>query len=260
MIMLLINVFRKIKVGSFVVVAFFVLIKSYAISYEYAVTVPMDNNSGKSGDIVSYEAGKYILSSKPYDTAMFGVIVEDPSISFEDLNLEQSKLVTSIGEVLLNVSSKNGEIKEGDLITSSEIPGVGVKATESGQMIGMALEDYTSNNAEDIGQIYVLLDIKTSFMGKGVSDNILDVLRNSLTSTFMTPMEALRYLLAILVVFASFVIGFTSFGRITGMSVEALGRNPLAGASIRRVIFFNFILTFIIMAMGLLFAYIILII
>jgi len=54
------------------------------------------------------------------------------------------------------------------------------------------------------------------------------------------------------------VIGFSSFGKITGSSVEALGRNPLAGGAIRRVMLFNFILTFLIMAMGLGVAYFIL--
>jgi hypothetical protein len=37
-----------------------------------------------------------------------------------------------------------------------------------------------------------------------------------------------------------------------------LGRNPLAGGAIRRVIFFNFAMTFVIMAIGLGIAYLIL--
>jgi F0F1-type ATP synthase membrane subunit c/vacuolar-type H+-ATPase subunit K len=233
-------------------------IVSYALSYEYAVTVPIFENKGSVGDIVSYKDGRYVLSSEYQDSAVCGVIVEDASISFEDRNLEQSKLVTSTGEVLVNVSAKNGSIQEGDYITSSDIPGVGVKATEDGQVIGVAMESFEPSNKEDIGQIYVLMDIKTKFFGKGLSGNILGVIRNSLTSPFMTPIQALRYLLAIAIIFASFVIGFSSFGKITGSSVEALGRNPLAGTSIRKVVIFNFILTFVIMVMGLVAAYFIL--
>ena len=229
-----------------------------AVSYEYAVTVPLVDNKGNSGDIVSYKNGQYILTTDPSDPAMYGVIVENPSISFEDRNLQDSKLVTSMGEVLINVSGKRGSIKEGDYVTSSDIPGVGVRAVEDGQVIGVAMESYEPANSEDIGQIYVLLDIKTYFFGKGISGNILDIIRNSLTSPFMTPVQALRYLLAIAIIFASFVIGFSSFGKITGSSVEALGRNPLAGSAIRKVMFFNFILTFVIMAMGLVSAYFIL--
>lgn len=230
----------------------------YAATYESAVSVSMDNNSGKIGDIVSFIDNKFVLSSKINDAAMVGVIIENPATYFEDTNISQSKIITADGDVLVNVSSINGEIKEGDLITSSSVPGVGVKAMESGQVLGVALEEYAPNNPEDIGQIYVQLGIRTSFIDNSVSKNLLDTLKNSLTSPFMTPIEALRYLLAIAVIFSSFVIGFTSFGKITGTSVEALGRNPLAGGSIRKVVFFNFLLTFIVMGIGLSIAYFIL--
>ena len=238
--------------------SFLLLFKCLAVSYEYAVTVPVVDNRGNPGDIVSYKDGDYSLSSVFQDPAMYGVIVEDASISFVDRNLDESKLVTSMGEVILNVSSKSGPIHKGDYVTSSDIPGVGVKANEDGQVLGIAMEDFSPENDEEIGQIYVLLDIKTMFFGKGLSGNLLNMIRNSLTSPFMTPVQALRYLLAIAIVFISFVIGFSSFGKITGSGVEALGRNPLAGTSIRKVIFFNFVLTFVIMAMGLIAAYFIL--
>jgi hypothetical protein len=242
----------------FVFIASVLLIKSYAISYEAAVSVNVADTGAKAGDIVSFVGTQYVLASKLYDTDMIGVIIADPATSFEDRNLTNGLLVTSVGEVLVNVSSKYGDIKEGDYITSSDIPGAGVKAGESGQVLGIALEDLVPSGNDNTGQIYVLLDIKTSFVDKNMSKNLLDTLKNSLTSPFMTPIEALRYLLAIGVVFSSFVIGFSSFGRITGTSVEALGRNPLAGGTIRKVIFFNFAMTFVIMAIGLGIAYLIL--
>lgn len=253
-----VNLAKKYFVFFITVFSVLFLNRCLAVSYEHAVTVPVLENKGNPGDIVSYKDGKYLLTSEFQDTAMYGVIVENASVSFEDRSLEESKLVTSMGEVLLNVSSKNGPIEEGDYVTSSDIPGVGVRASEDGQVLGVAMEGFGSENKDEIGQIYILMDIKTMFFGKGISGNILDIIRNSLTSPFMTPVQALRYLLAIAIIFASFVIGFSSFGKITGSSVEALGRNPLAGAAIRRVMFFNFILTFVIMAMGLVAAYFIL--
>lgn len=231
---------------------------SFAATYESALSFPMDGNVGKAGDIVSFIDNKFVLSSKMNDPAMVGVIVDNPATSFEDTNMTQYKFVTSGGDVLVNVSGKNGVIKEGDFLTSSSTPGVGVKALESGQVLGVALEEYAPNNPEDVGQIYAHLGIATSFIDKTASKNLLDILKNSLTSPFMTPIEALRYLLAIAVVFASFVIGFSSFGKITGSSVEALGRNPLAGGAIRKVIFFNFLLTFVIMGIGIVIAYLVL--
>lgn len=248
---------NRIKILTFFI-PLVIVVRALAISYEEAVSVPIAAGVGKVGDIMSYVDSQYVLSSKGYDTNMIGVVVEDPAVSFEDRYLTNSVLLTSVGEVLVNVSNKYGDIKEGDFVTSSGIPGVGVKALESGQVLGIALEDYSTSVSEEVGQIYVLLNIKTSFIDKTISRNLLDTLKNSLTSPFMTPIEALRYLLAIAVVFASFVIGFTSFGKITGTSVEALGRNPLAGSTIRKVIFFNFAMTFVIMAIGLGIAYLIL--
>jgi hypothetical protein len=252
--------FRKAFVLAIAI--FFVLFlnsrSSFAITYESAVSFPIEGNGGKAGDIVSFINNKYVLSTKMNDTSMIGVIVDDPATSFQDTNMTQYRFVTPDGDVLVNVSGKNGAIKEGDFVTSSDTAGVGVRALESGQILGVALEEYSPSNPEDVGQIYVQLGIKTSFIDKTASRNLLDTLKNSLTSPFMTPIEALRYLLAIAVVFASFVIGFSSFGRITGTSVEALGRNPLAGGAIRRVILFNFLLTFLIMGIGLVIAYLIL--
>lgn len=255
--------FKKLNnVGLFVFFAFFVLLLSvshtFAETYESAVSVPIEGNAGKTGDIVSFVSNKFILSSAPFDNSMVGVVVDSPPLFFQDLNMPQYRLVAANGDLLVNVTAKFGAIKEGDYITSSNTPGVGVKAVESGQILGVALEEYNPKNADDVGQIYVQIGIKTSFMDKSISKNLFDTLKNSITSPFMTPIEALRYLLAIAVVFASFVIGFSSFGKITGTSVEALGRNPLAGAAIRKVVVFNFLLTFLIMAIGLFLAYLIL--
>lgn len=247
-----------VLVGGVLFALFLVSKCSFAATYESASSFPMDGNVGKAGDIVSFIDNKFVLSSKMNDLAMVGVIVDNPATSFEDTNMTQYKFITQDGDVLVNVSGKNGVIKEGDFLTSSGIPGVGVKALESGQVLGVALEEYAPNNSEDVGQIYVHLNIEMSFIDKTASKNLLDILKNSLTSPFMTPIEALRYLLAIAVVFASFVIGFSSFGKITGSSVEALGRNPLAGGAIRKVVFFNFLLTFVIMGIGLVIAYLIL--
>lgn len=228
-------------------------------AYNEAISVPLQEDIGKEGDIVSYAEGVYSLSKTQNDPSIYGVIVTTPSTALEDLNLGSYKLVSIYGEAVVNVSGKNGDIKTGDFITSSDLPGIGIKAVQSGQVLGIALEDLSFQNSDEQGQLLILIDIQTNFVDKNLRKNLLDILRNSLTSSFMTPIEALRYLLAIAVVFASFVIGFSSFGKITGTSVEALGRNPLAGNAIRKVIIFNFLLTFAIMAFGLAIAYFILV-
>jgi len=62
-----------------------------------------------------------------------------------------------------------------------------------------------------------------------------------------------------MVVIASFVVGFSSFGKISGKSVEALGRNPLASRDIKSAVVFNFIFTFGIMIIGIVLSYLVLV-
>ena len=223
-----------------------------------AISIPMETEV-PVGSLVSFVTGKYIMSFKQYDEKLFGVITDTATVSLEDTNLEKYQLVLNNGDTLVRVTNKNGDIKQGDFITSSDVPGVGMKATQSGQIIGTALEDYVSEKPEDIGTIYVNISIRSQFISMSGTTNVLSALKSGLESPFLSPVITLRYILATLVTGASFVIGFVSFGRISGSSVEALGRNPLAGGSIRRVVFFNFLLTFSIMIGGLFLAYLILI-
>lgn len=252
---------KRLKTYYLLVLCFLILFakQSAAIEYETGYSVMIEDEVSNPGDIITLDNGLYSKSTRAYDPKMHGVIVSEPAISYEDRNLDGYSFVSTFGEILVNVSNVNGEIKEGDLITSSEIPGVGIKATESGQVLGTALEDFSPASSEDIGRIFVLVDVKTSFIDQTMRQNLLDVIKKAFSSPLMTPIEALRYLLAIAVVFASFVIGFSSFGRITATSVEALGRNPLARSSIKKVIIFNFLLTFLIMIGGIVIAYFILI-
>jgi hypothetical protein len=231
----------------------------HAQSTSPAVSIPFTENSGNPGDIVSFNNLDYFLSNSSYDQNIVGVIVENPIVSYEDLNIENSKLIVSTGEALLNVANKNGDIKEGDFITSSDIPGVGVKSVKTGQIVGISLEDHITASNEDIGKITILVDIRFRVIGDSASNNILTALKASLESQFLSPLITLRYILAAIVAGGSFFIGFKSFGRVSGESVEALGRNPLAGTTIKRVVVFNFFLNFFIMLSGLVVSYFILV-
>lgn len=218
------------------------------------VSVEITDPEADFGDIVSFKNGSYALSSEAYDSSMFGVITEGPPLLLEPAAGGNTIPVIPYGEVLVRVINTNGEIRAGDYITSSENPGVGQKATRGGYVLGIALEGYNSSN---IGIIPVLADIKPAVV-QTVSENLFDALRTGIQAPFLTPTTSLRYLLAALATAASFIIGFSSFGRISGRGIEALGRNPLAQRAIQTGIVFNFVLTAVIMLLGLLLAYFIL--
>lgn len=217
------------------------------------------DNVPEPGDIIRYDDGVYTVTTEAFDSAMFGVVTEEPALTMDDTNLESSIFVVSEGEAFVKVSSINGDITRGDFLTSSEIPGVAQKADVSGQIVGIALQDYSSDNPELIDDILVQMDIRANVVQANVRVNLIDALRSGTQAPFLTPLTSLRYILAALVTGGSFVIGFASFGKTSGSGVEALGRNPLAHKTIQRSIIFNLVLTAIIMMVGLVLAYLILV-
>ncbi|MEK7173517.1 MAG: hypothetical protein AAB710_00355 [Patescibacteria group bacterium] len=199
----------------------------------------------KMGDIISLVDGKYALSSEAFDPSVAGVVVNNPTLVVGRLQDSQSYVIVSSGITLVRVSTFNGPIAAGDYITTSTIPGIGAKADEFGIIIGTALEDYAEPNAERVASIAVNLDIGTYGL---------------LTNLTSNPRVAFRYVLAFVIAAASVIAGFVYFGKVARTGVESLGRNPLAARLIYVSVFFHLFLTIGIMAIGILIAYIIIII
>src|SRR5262249_14947009 len=59
-------------------------------------------------------------------------------------------LVGLVGQVSVKVSSINGVIHNGDPLAASSIPGVAMKATNAGEIIGRALGNYTDTDTNNI--------------------------------------------------------------------------------------------------------------
>lgn len=228
-----------------------------------AISVPINDKSVQDGDIVSSKNNGYFLSDTPYDSSIFGVVTENPAVSFENLDSPNAKAVISSGKVYVRVSSINGNIKAKDLITSSTIKGVGQKATQNGFVLGTALESYSSNDPKKIGKLLVSFNphynSDTMPGTSAVRTNIFQTIKNAASASSLSPLASLRYLLAAVIVIIAFILGFIYFGRVAMNGVEALGRNPLAGRLIQLSVVFNLLLTVGIMGIGLAIAYLILI-
>jgi hypothetical protein len=164
--------------------------------------------------------------------------------------------IVTTGQAIVRVTAEGGDIKKGDLITTSDKPGIGQRADRNGFVLGNALQDY---NGQDTGKIMVNISPHFSNTVPDFRTNLLTSLRNAGNAAFLSPFEALRYLAAALVSILSFVIGFTYFGRVAQKGVEAVGRNPLAGRMIEFSVVLNIVLTAIIILVGLAIAYLILI-
>jgi len=226
-----------------------------------SVTIPLSPRSVEVGDVIVMDGGVFALCKKDYDENIYGVVSQDTAISLSDLSLEEGQYVrvVSSGEAVVKVSSINGPISVGDYLTSSRIDGVAQRADVSGYVLGIALEDYKNPDPNKTGKILAQLDIKSAYVANRSQKNLLQFLKTGAMSPVLSPLTTFRYLLSALVVVASFVVGFSSFGKISGKSIEALGRNPLAGGDIKSAVVFNFIFTFGIMIAGIVVSYLILV-
>lgn len=206
----------------------------------------------QDGDLICSEGGVYKACAQSYDQGIYGVYIENPPIVMENLDLKAGKTIATAGKVTVRVS---GSIKKGDFITSSTTAGVGQKATISGFVLGVAQEDLSGGE----GKILVAIGPKPALIISSAKTNLLQTIKEALQSPTLTPLASLRYLLAAIIAAAAFILGFWYFGRVAKSGIEALGRNPMAGRMIQLGVVFNLFLTILIMASGLLIAYLILV-
>lgn len=224
-----------------------------------ATYVPITGKDIQSGDIISAQNGGFVRSNIPYDALLYGVVSDNPALDIQDTTVEDGRFVITSGQAYVRVSTGNGPIKKGDFITSSKTPGVGQRVDRNGFSIGMALEDYTEKDPKKIDTVLVSIQVRSSSSYTNLRGNLFESLQLGAAAPFLTPLTALRYVLAAILALMAFVFGFVFFGRVAHSGVEALGRNPLAGSIIHTSVIINLILTVVIMLGGLGLAYLILV-
>ncbi|HZE86611.1 MAG TPA: hypothetical protein VE090_00230 [Methylomirabilota bacterium] len=221
--------------------------------------VEVKNSTVKDGSILSTSNQGAFPSNISYDPQVVGVVSRDAGVILNsDNNPNTSVPVISVGAVYVLVSSKEGPIKKGDLITTSTIPGVGVKANDGGYVLGTALEGYDNPDSKRIDKIAVDLNLHYFNSKPSLAGSLSDIFKIALLPTKDAPAPLFKYIVAALVVCGSFVLGFMSFGRTAAKGVEALGRNPAASKIIHLGIIFNVFIVIMIVLSGLTVAFLIL--
>ena len=112
---------------------------------------------------------------------ILGVASERPAfLGGENLG-DGSVAVGLIGQVETLVSINNGQIKAGDLLTASDIPGVAIKSTKAGQIIGKALEDLRTIDESKVVGFYdpdsKEYRSKTGFPNIPLKSNIIKIVK-----------------------------------------------------------------------------------
>lgn len=126
-------------------------------------TSPLVN--ARSGQIMKqYEnitASVLKKSSEKYQKNILGVVSTAPYQTFGKAIIDFSQNPNPIaltGRVPVKITAENGSIKPGDPITSSSKPGVGMKATDEGLIIGTALEAYDETDKNKVKKITILVN------------------------------------------------------------------------------------------------------
>lgn len=212
----------------------------------------------KGGSVVSLSQHGAILSNQPYDPQVLGVVSRDAAILIDNTNGKNGLPVISDGIVYVLVSTQQGNIQRGDLITTSTIPGVAVKANQSGYVLGAALEDYSNPDPTKSDVIAADLNLHYFNTKPTLLGSLTDIFKYALLSTKTSPSPIWKYIVAAAVVLLSLVLAFLTFGRTAAKGVEALGRNPSASKIIHLGIIFNVSIVVIIVLAGLTIAFLIL--
>ncbi len=219
-----------------------------------ATTHVVSNGKPQPGDIISYNKNTHIFSLThiPYDRNVFGIVVKNPILLISDNS--NGVPITTSGEVLVNVTTKNGPINIGDYITSSSIIGKGQRAgSTTPYVIGIALTAFPKVSSS------------TPLHTKKIYEGTIRLFFNSeanplMIGTIGTQQMAvgksiifhiIKYVLAAIVAIGTIYVAFRTSGLDMRSSIISIGRNPMAKSSIRSMLILDTVIIILVSLVGL---------
>jgi len=225
-----------------------------------ASSVPVNGNVSEGTVLCSKLEQGNVPCQLEYDSNMIGVVTSRSAVSLTT-EVEREGFVLLIGSGKAYVLVGGSEpVTSGDYLTSSTQSGVAQKARKSGYVLGVALENFTPTAEKPQALVLTSLGIKPVVLNKGATDNLIDLIREGVEGAFLSPLSALRYIVAAIVIISTIIFGFLHFGRVARSGVEAIGRNPLASRSIQAGMVMNVFLSLLVVGVGVIIAYLVLVI
>lgn len=225
--------------------------------FNVASTYQINDPDATSGDVIISAGEKGLVRGNvSYDSRIFGVFVQKPILVLREATSSSLPIIRT-GDTIVNVTDFNGEIKKGDFVTSSPVPGKGMKAGQSGYVLGIALENAKfgsqvqnfENRTIRSGTTKVALRIEYAELTTARSSSrLLSQLNAAFFRNIQDPEKftlTIRYIIAGIIAILAFAIGFFSVSRSVSKAVEAVGRNPLAKQSILASVILQIVLTVI---------------
>jgi hypothetical protein len=167
--------------------AFIPVSASAQISSGIATYVQINDKDVQEGDVIKVTPKGYRKTTTAYEPSVFGVVTDNPSVSFENKSLPNGTAVISSGKVYVRVSGHNGPISKGDTLTTSIIPGVAQKATENGYVIGTAVESFPASKNSDTGKVLVVLNITYNSSLTTKTNNLFKLFTIAADAPYLSP-------------------------------------------------------------------------
>ena len=201
------------------------------------------------GTLVSLTPAGTVRSASAIDSALAGVATSTPALQLTSDGTGTVQVAIS-GTTQALVSDINGPVKAGDHIAASPLAGIGMKAVQSGEVIGTASADLSSvktttrsiadssghQTTVKVGLIPVAINVSnfSSTSSSALSAFVPSFLQDIANAVAGKPVSPARILLAL----ALMILGFATVSIILNAAIRngliAIGRNPLAGGALRR--------------------------
>jgi hypothetical protein len=202
------------------------------------------------GSLVSLQNGTsdhVNMATRSNVNSIIGVVINDGTSLLTVSNSQGSQVqVATSGVVQTLVSNINGDIHQGDEITASPIKGVGMKATDSTKVVGIAQSDLGQGNAsqesytDKSGKHTVLVgllpvQVNVSYFYKQPNKTVIPAaIQNIANALAGKNVDALPILLSIGIFLVTLVVVASIIYSMIHGSIISVGRNPMSQSAIYR--------------------------
>lgn len=232
-------------------------IQAQDIATGMAQVIELNQAGVPDGSVICASDSGFAMCEEPYSTQMHGVVVDSPAGYYEpEYLVSNPRYVLNSGLAAVRYNQNGENLNPGEKVTSGLIPGTVEKALENGYVLGTVVKQPDPGS----GKVVVAINIHPDTKIANTRSNLIAVLREGTSAPILNPLDSLRYLLAAMLMIASFIIGFVYFGRMASSGVIAMGRNPLASRQIQFNMFLHIGITIFIVLVGLTLSYLILIV
>lgn len=250
------KIFAQLSYAFFSLVAFFAIFGTNVAYAQNAAAISQgfltSETNVTTGALMTMKTGStntVELANAVRAGRLIGVVGDNTLLELGDQSENVQVVTSGVAQVL--VSDANGSVNAGDKITASPIEGIGMKATTSVQVVGIAQASLSSVQAQSrtvqgadgspvqvkIGKIPVQVNVtfylapedKQSFMPVFLQD-----FANAVSGREVSPVRVMIAALILVLAFVSIAVLLYSTVK---SSIISIGRNPLSEKAVRKSIF-----------------------